>query len=114
MYSIVHCAQNKRLMLKSYILAINKSIFSKKHYENIFYEKIINELHAWIGNHPHVIHSPNIKDSLSVKINGNLVNKQKHLPQISVQELHNDMTLLFLKDLFGARTADERICIGYE
>ena len=48
MYNRVHCDQNQRLMLKSYIPTINKSIFPKKHYENIFTEKLINELHDWI------------------------------------------------------------------
>ena len=54
MYNIVHRYQNKRLMLKSFIPAINASIFPKNHYENIFYEKLINELHAWIENNPHL------------------------------------------------------------
>ena len=85
MYNILHCAQNKCLVLTSYIPAINKSIFPKKHYENIFSKKLINELHAWTENHPHVTHSTNVKDSLFVKINGTLLNKQKHLLQISVQ-----------------------------
>ena len=59
----------------------------------MFSEKIINELHAWIKNHPRVIHSPNVKDSVFVKINGTLVKKQKHLLRISVQELHDEMIL---------------------
>ena len=46
MYNRFHSAQNKRLMLKSYIPAINISIFLMKHYENIFNEKLINELYA--------------------------------------------------------------------
>ena len=45
MYNRVHCDKNQRLMLKSYIPAVNKSIFPKKHDENIFSEKHINELH---------------------------------------------------------------------
>ena len=36
MYNRFHRAQNQCLMLKSFIPAINKSIFPKKHYENIF------------------------------------------------------------------------------
>ena len=75
MYNRVHFAQNKRLMLKSFIPAINTTIFIKKHYENIFSEKLINELHAWIENNPHVIYSPNVKDSVFVKVNGTLVKK---------------------------------------
>ena len=35
-YNRVHRTQNQYLMLKSYIPAINKSIFPKKYYENIF------------------------------------------------------------------------------
>ena len=75
MYNRVHRSQNQRLILKSFITAINTSIFPKKHYENIFSEKLINELHAFIENHPHEIHYPNVKDSVFVKINGILVNK---------------------------------------
>ena len=41
-YNRVYCAQNQRLMLKSFIPTINTSIFPKKHYENIFSEKLIN------------------------------------------------------------------------
>ena len=63
MYNRVHCDQNKRLVLESYITAVNKSFFTKKHYENIFTEKLINKLFAWIENHPHEIHPPNVKDS---------------------------------------------------
>ena len=70
---------------------INTSIFPKKHYEDIYFEQLINELHAWIENHPHVIHSPKVKYSVFIKINDTLVNKQKNLLQISVREIHNDM-----------------------
>ena len=87
MYNRVHCAQNQRLVLKSFILSINTSIFPMKHYEDIFSEKLINELHAWIENHPHVIDSPSLKDSVFVKINGTLVSKQRHLLQISVRDI---------------------------
>ena len=74
-YNRVHCAQNKRIVLKSYITGINTSILPNKHYENIFSEKLVYELHSWIENHPHIIHYPNVKDSLFVKINDTLVNK---------------------------------------
>ena len=48
-----------------------------------------------------------------VKINGNLVKKQKYLPQISVRDLHNDMVLPSSQgDFYGARTIDGNICIG--
>ena len=63
-------------MLKSFIPVISVSIFPKIHYENIFYEKDINNLHACIENKPHLIHSPNAKDSVFVKINGTMINKQ--------------------------------------
>ena len=42
MYNRVHCSQNQRLMLKSYIPEINQSIFPKKRYENKFSGKLIN------------------------------------------------------------------------
>ena len=47
-YNRVHRDKNQRLMLKSYIPAVNKSNFPKKHNENIFSEKHINELHSCI------------------------------------------------------------------
>ena len=40
MYTRVHSAQNKRLVLKSFNTEINTSIFLKKHYENIFSENL--------------------------------------------------------------------------
>ena len=39
-YNRVHCAKKQRLMLKPFIPAINTSIFPKKHYENIFSERL--------------------------------------------------------------------------
>ena len=66
-----------------------------------FLKKIVNWLHAWFEYFPHVIHPCNIKDSLAVKINVTIVTKQKHLPQISVQELHNDMILPTSEGGFG-------------
>ena len=35
-----------------------------------------------------------------IKINGTIVKKQKHLIQISVGELHNDMTLPIFEGVF--------------
>ena len=61
--------------------------------KNIFYEELVNELHAWIENHPNVIHSTNVKDPLFVKINGTLFFFFLNLFQISRRELHNDMIL---------------------
>ena len=99
-------------MFKSYLPGINTSIFQKRHYNNTFSGKLVNELHAWIENHPRVIHSPNVKDSLSVKINVTLVEKQKHILQISVRELQNDMiSPIFDEDLFCARTVKGKLFI---
>ena len=48
-----------------------------------------------------------------VKINGTQVKKQKHILQIPVRELHNDMILpSYERGFFGARTIDGNICIG--
>ena len=79
MYNIVNRAKKQRLMLNS-----NTSIFPKRYYEKIFSEKLVNELHDWIENHPNIVHSHNVSDSLFVKINGTLVKKRKRLLQISV------------------------------
>ena len=53
-----------------------------------------------MGNYPRVIHSHNVKDSLFVKINGTIVNKQKHILKISVQELHNGTILPIYQGFF--------------
>ena len=45
MHNISHCSK-KSLMFKSYIPGVNTSILPKKHYKNIFYERIVNELHT--------------------------------------------------------------------
>ena len=113
MYNRFNRDQNQRLMLRSFIPEINISIPPNKYYEHIFSEKLINELYAWIENQPHVIHPPNVKDSVFVKINGTLVRKQNHIPQIPVRELHNDMILPSSEGGFsGARTVDGHIFIG--
>ena len=54
-------------MLKSYLPGNNILIFPKRHYDNIFYEKLVNESHDWIEKHPHVIQTPNVSDSFSSK-----------------------------------------------
>ena len=59
-----------------------------RHCKNIFSGEIFNYLHEWIENHPHVIHSLDVKESLFVKIISTLLNKQKDILQISVQDLH--------------------------
>ena len=70
-------------------------------------------MHAWIENNPHVIHSPNVKYSVFVKTSDTMVKKKKHLLQISVRELHNDMILpSSLGGSSSARTIDENIFIG--
>ena len=63
MYNRVHRAK-KSLMLKPYMNRINKSILPKKYDEQKFSDKLVNELHAWIENHPRSIHPPppNVKD----------------------------------------------------
>ena len=103
----------KRLVLKSYLPRINTSIFPKQHYDNIFSGKLVNTLHAWIENHPRVIHSPNEKYSLFVKFNGTLVKKHNHLLKISVQELYSYMILPIPEGgIFCARTVYGKVCIG--
>ena len=76
-YNNINCNKKKCLMLKSYLPGINTSIFPKIHYENILSGKIVNKLHAWIENHPHVVNYHNVSDSLFVKINGTIVNKKE-------------------------------------
>ena len=41
-------AKKQCLMLKPHPPGINTSNFPKRHNDNIFYEKLINELHFWI------------------------------------------------------------------
>ena len=74
--------------------------FPKRHYNNIFSEKLVNKLHYWIEKHPHLILPPNVSDSLFVKINGTLVKNHNYIPQISVLELHNDMILPIFQGYF--------------
>ena len=79
--------------MKSYFAGIISLIFPKRHNDNIFFEKRVNKLHVLIENQPHVIHPPNVSLSLSAKINGVLVNKQRHPLQILVGEVKNYMIL---------------------
>ena len=62
------------------------------------YSKISSELREmvikWLHNHPHVIPSPIYNDTLLVKNSFDTTNKTrvaKHLHQISIRELHNDL-----------------------
>ena len=106
-------AQKQHLMLNSYLPGITTLDFPKRHYENIFSEKLVNGLNEYIENHPRVIHSPNFLDSLFVKIDVTIVNKQKHILKISVRDLHSDMILPIPQGGFlGAITVDGKLCIG--
>ena len=81
--------------------------------ENHFTKELVNELNDWTEKHPHVIQPQNVSDSLSVKTIGVIIKKQKHLLQISAQELHNDLILqTYQGGFFGARNVDGKICIG--
>ena len=80
MYNRVNFSKKTYIMLKSYLPVTNTSIFLKRHY-------------GWIEKYPYVMQLHDVSDSLFVKIYGTLVKKHKHLPQISVLELHNDMIL---------------------
>ena len=101
MYNRVHRAQNKRLVLKSYITGIITLILPKR-----------NELHSWVKNYPRVIHTSNVKHWSFFKVNGTRVMKQKYILQITVPELHNDMMLPISEGgFFGVRTVDGKLCI---
>ena len=100
MHNRVHYNQNKSLMLKSYIPGINTSILPNQNYEYIFTEKLVNELHAWVENYPHVIHPPNVKYSFLLKVNCTILKKQKHIPKMTVREINNDMILPISDSVF--------------
>ena len=99
-YNRVHRAQNKRLMMNSYILGMNTSILPKRHDENIFSEKLVNGLHSWIKNHPHLIHYTKFKRLIVCKNNGTFLEKQKHRLQILARDLHNDMIVPISEGVF--------------
>ena len=48
MHNIVNSAQKQLFVLNSYLPGINKSILPKRHYDNIYSEKLVNILHDWI------------------------------------------------------------------
>ena len=99
MYNSVNWDQKLSLIFKSYLPWINTSIFTKRHCDNIFLKT--SQWITWLDRKkPHVIIPPNVSDSLYVKINGTLVKKQKHLLQISVRYLHNDMILPIYQGVF--------------
>ena len=93
MYNRVNHDPKQGLTLKSYIIGIKTSIFAKRYYDNIFSEKLVNELHEWIDKFPNAAQSSNVSYSLIFKINVTIVKKQKHILKISVQDMHNDMIL---------------------
>ena len=98
-------------MLKLYIHGIDLCIVPKRYY--IFPNNIFNELHEWIDKHPCLIKSPNVLDFIFIKFNGDLLNKQKHLIQISVHEIHNDIILpVFQGGFHGGTNMYERVYIG--
>ena len=93
-------------MLNSYNPGHHTSIFPKRHYKNIVSKKNSQWI-TWLD-----IEKP-ISDLLFEKINGTIVNKQKHLLQISVRDLQNYMILpIFQGGFFGAITVDGKLCIG--
>ena len=111
MYNKFNCSQKQRLVLKSYLPGINTSIFPKRHDDNIFSEK--QSMNYMPGQKITLIYYiPKCIRLIICQIDGTLVNKHKHLLQISVQELHNDITLPISQGcFFGARTEDGKICI---
>ena len=99
-------------MLKSYIYGIGSWIVSKIYY-SFKTEKVVNELHDWIEKQPHLIQSTNVSYSIFVKVNGTLLKKRKHLIQISVRDMHNDLTLPVSHGGFHCdRNEYGKVCIG--
>ena len=100
-------------MLKSYISGINSWIGPKRYSTYYFSGNIVNEQHDWIYNHPNVIQSPNVSDSICGKVNGTHEKKQKNLLQISVRDLNNGIILPVYQDgFYDARSEDGKLCIG--
>ena len=48
MYNRINSAQKQRIMFNLYVPEINTLIFSNMNYDNIFSEKLVYELYAWI------------------------------------------------------------------
>ena len=89
-------------------------VYPNIHHDHFLYEELFNGLYDWIEKHPDVMKSTNLSDSLFVKINGTPVKKQKHMLQISEQELRNDLIITIYQGwFFGARSVDGKVCIGY-
>ena len=55
-----------------------------------------------------------MSDSICGKLNGNILKKYKHLLQILVRRMNNDLILpVSLGVFYGDRNEDGRVCIGY-
>ena len=68
---------------------------------------------AVLKKYPHVIQSPDLTDSIFVKVNVTLVNKNNHILQISVRELQNDLIFPFSRGgFYGARNEHGKVYIG--
>ena len=75
-------------------------------------ENLVNSLHDWVETSPNVIQYTNVSDSIFFKINGTLVKKQKHLIQISVWEIKNDLIIKVSQGgFYGARNEYDKVCI---
>ena len=84
-----------------------------RYYNDYFSENIVIGLHECIEKHPNIIPSTNLLDSIHLKENMITLKKHKHLIQISVRELHNDLILSVSQGrCHGARNKDDIVRIG--
>ena len=60
MHNIINIALKQLLGSESYLPGINTSIYPKKHHDNSFDKKQVNELYDWTEKHPRVIQYPNL------------------------------------------------------
>ena len=91
---------------------IESLVCPKRYYHYYFSKKLVNELQYWMEKHPHVIKYHNVADTKFVKVNGTLLKKEKHLIQISVCELYNDLILPVFQGKFHiARNYNGILCI---
>ena len=72
MYNRVNCSQKQHLVLKSYFNGNNTSNITNRECKNIYYGKVVSELHDWIEKRSCAIKHLNVSDSLFVKINGTI------------------------------------------
>ena len=100
-------------MLKPYLPGTNTLIFSKRHYKIIPSGKLVNELHDWIWNHPHVINSPNVSESLFVK-NQRYYCKETEVSTSNISTRSSQWYYItnFQRIFFGAINVDSKVCIG--